>query len=85
MSISNGKKEALKQILMNYANNSNATSYGAITAITSILDCDGEKTLRDEFAMAAMQSILANNKTIDRNLLGESAYFYADGMMAYRK
>ena|ERR1700679_2440383 len=43
------------------------------------------KTLRDEFAIAAMQSLLSHNPNSDRKLLSQAAYFYADGMMEYRK
>ena len=43
------------------------------------------KTLRDEFAIAAMQSLLLENPDSDRNKLGNAAYFYADGMMEARK
>ncbi len=52
--LSNGQQKALQQVLLNYANNDEATSYEVICAITSILHCDGEETLRDQFAMAAM-------------------------------
>lgn len=44
------------------------------------------KTLRDEFAMAALTGMLANPECdTDRFLLGRCAYEYADAMMAERK
>ena len=42
-------------------------------------------TLRDQFAMAAMQALLAGKSALDRNQLAADAYFYADGMMERRK
>jgi hypothetical protein len=44
-------------------------------------------TLRDQFAMAAMQMqvIVAGHLSIDRNKLAQTAYFFADGMMEARK
>jgi hypothetical protein len=42
------------------------------------------KTLRDEFAMAALQGMLASEAAFDRNM-AEYAYEYADAMMEERK
>jgi hypothetical protein len=42
-------------------------------------------TLRDQFAMAAMQALLAGKSALDRNQLAIDAYFYAEGMMEARK
>ena len=42
------------------------------------------KTLRDEFAMAALQGMLASEAVFDRNM-AEYAYEYADAMMEERK
>jgi hypothetical protein len=52
--ISDGQEKALKQILLNYANDDNASTFEAIKAITAVLGCDGGETLRDRFAMAAL-------------------------------
>jgi hypothetical protein len=41
------------------------------------------KTLRDEFAMAALQGMLASEAVFDRNM-AEYAYEYADSMMEAR-
>ena len=48
------------------------------------------KTLRDEFAMAAMEAILSSkywgpSSMPDRNQLAKDAYFYADGMLVARE
>ena len=42
-------------------------------------------TLRDQFAMAAMQALLEGKSALDRNQLAIDAYFYAEGMMEARK
>jgi hypothetical protein len=42
------------------------------------------KSLRDEFAMAALQGMLASEAAFDRNM-AEYAYEYADEMMEARK
>jgi hypothetical protein len=42
------------------------------------------KSLRDEFAMAALQGMLASEAVFDRNM-AEYAYEYADAMMEERK
>lgn len=42
-------------------------------------------TLRDQFAMAAMQALLAGKSALDRNQLAIDAYFYAEGMMEARE
>jgi hypothetical protein len=42
------------------------------------------KSLRDEFAMAALQGMLASEAAFDRNM-AEYAYEYADAMMEARK
>ena len=42
------------------------------------------KSLRDEFAMAALQGMLASEAAFDRNM-AEYAYEYADAMMEERK
>jgi hypothetical protein len=40
-------------------------------------------SLRDRFAMAALQGLMVNNVGRRKDLV-ETAYFYADGMMEYR-
>jgi hypothetical protein len=79
--ISNGQEKALRQILVNYANDDNAIEYEVIQAITSILGCDGEVTLRDQFAMAAMQGIIAHGGFVD----AATAYKIANDMIEARK
>ena len=54
MNITTGQEEALKNILQQYANDDGCTVYGATLSILSILRVDADKTLRDEFAMAAL-------------------------------
>jgi hypothetical protein len=44
----------------------------------------GYKTLRDEFAMAALQGMLARESDLARNV-ARYAYEYADAMMEVRK
>lgn len=56
MSIPFGKRQALHEILLNYANDDASTTTTTIDAILGLLDCDGSSspTPRDQFAMAAM-------------------------------
>ena len=90
MAISSGQEQALKLVLLNYANDSNTTSYEAIKSITTILGCDGEETLRDQFAMAALTgSIARSNKFFANSNLERAdhcleAYRWAEQMMKAR-
>jgi len=87
--ILNGQEEALNLILLNYANNDSTGSYETIRAIKAILGCDGEATLRDQFAMASMRELIRNpqNWLMSRNAdaLSDSSYKIADAMMKKRK
>jgi hypothetical protein len=92
--ISDGKRKALSHILSGYANNDDVTTYEALTAIIGLLDLDGQKTLRDEFAMAALNAIMQVDTPDDmRNLPAEEvrdkvarfAYVWANAMMEARK
>ena len=87
--ISDGKKQALKQLLMNYVNDDDANVWETITAITALLGCGGEKSLRDEFAMAALSGLLADENVRiggDYNLkVAQTCYVLADSMMEARK
>ena len=88
--ISSGQEQALKLVLLNYANDSQTTSYEAIKSITTILGCDGEETLRDQFAMAALNGYLSTHeswfRTTDehRGNITARAYLWADAMMKAR-
>ena len=82
-------------------NDDGCTVYGATLSILSILRVDSDKTLRDEFAMAAMVadalqaaviavSYLARGKTFEgefpQTAEGASEYYKtADAMMEARK
>lgn len=46
---------------------------------------EGRLSLRDRIAIAAMQSIMSNDPNARRQDVVESAYFYADGMIAERE
>lgn len=46
---------------------------------------EGQLSLRDRIAIAAMQSIMSNDPNARRQDVVESAYFYADGMIAQRE
>ena len=46
---------------------------------------ENQHSLRDQFAMAAMQALLVGKSALDRNQLAIDAYFYAEGMMEARK
>ena len=43
------------------------------------------KTLRDEFAMAALTGILASNRAVPSEVYARDAYLMADLMLDYRK
>lgn len=83
--MSDGQEKALKLILLNYANDEDSSAYQTIQAISVVLGCDGQATLRDQFAMAALTALVAENPKEDRSFMAETAYFFADGMMEYRK
>lgn len=57
--------------------------------LPDIITDQPRKTLRDEFAMAALQGMLANSDnppdTLTRREWAEEAYLYADCMMEERK
>ena len=99
--ISDEKEKALRQILVGYANDDDATTWEAVKAILGILGCDTGRTLRDEFAMAAMLSdavqsaiiaaaYIAQGKSFDGDVPNLSTtvkehYATADAMMEARK
>lgn len=82
-------------ILLNYANDDDASVHEAIEAIATILGCNNEITLRDQFAMATMTGDWAAQRpewhsfsrssaqeAFDRN--AELYYRMADSMLKTR-
>ena len=89
MTISAEKETALRQILVGYANDDVFTTGEAVQAVLGLLGYDTGKTLRDEFAMAAMIGLLTREFVIssreDKQAAGRVAYNFADAMMEARK
>jgi len=63
--MTDGQEEALRQVLLHFANDDNSTPFQAVKAITAILGCDSGMTLRDQFAMAAMIPLMDRAKQHD--------------------
>lgn len=84
MAISGEQEKALSQVLVNYVNDDDTASWDVIEAIKGILHCDGEATLRDEFAMAALSGLLADPNVIAKGI-AKTSYEIADDMLKARK
>lgn len=89
MKISNEKLEALHQILLSCANDEDVLIADTKKAILGLLGFDTGKTLRDEFAMAALSGLLstATGKigTSDIRAATALSYQLADAMTEARK
>jgi hypothetical protein len=90
--ISDRKRQALAQILSGYYTNDQITTSEAVAGVLGLLEEDTGKTLRDEFAMAAMQGLFAGNSDefwvdVSREDLKTHthAYKWADRMLEARK
>lgn len=96
--LSYGKDQAIRQILLNYANNDSATTTGSLDAILGVLgyeaDLQSQRTLRDEFAMAALNSLISSPIPAECRQLSPDevrahisglSYLWADAMLSARK
>ena len=70
-----GQETALREILLNYANDDSATVYDTTQAITAVLGCGDSPTLRDQFAMVAMISDSIQSAIVAAAYIGQGKVF----------